>query len=163
MQLQITPVDCIKDSICFLIITDGRPNENYNATNLPFGDFSYLTEMIYNPLAYGYGVTSVDPDRNVDTDQSITTETSHDRTIDVSDSSSEDEDSRVEPEENVPPVAMETQIMTVGDCQIVKLPANSEEAQEQGAGAGAGAEGGAVTITPITTVGDCTIRPVENT
>lgn len=49
--------------------------------------------MIYNPLSYNYGVTSVDPDRNVDADQSANTETSHDRTIDVSDSSSEDDDS----------------------------------------------------------------------
>ncbi|XP_013140970.1 PREDICTED: zinc finger and BTB domain-containing protein 44-like isoform X2 [Papilio polytes] len=147
---------------------DGRPNENYNATNLPFGDFSYLTEMMYNPLAYSYGVTSVDPDRNVDADHSATTETSHDRTIDVSDSSSDDEDSsRIEPEENVPPVAMETQIMTVGDCQIVKLPPNNEEKDDK---MDNGQEvnipsstPSSVTITPITTVGDCTIRPVENT
>ncbi|XP_013140968.1 PREDICTED: zinc finger and BTB domain-containing protein 44-like isoform X1 [Papilio polytes] len=146
----------------------GRPNENYNATNLPFGDFSYLTEMMYNPLAYSYGVTSVDPDRNVDADHSATTETSHDRTIDVSDSSSDDEDSsRIEPEENVPPVAMETQIMTVGDCQIVKLPPNNEEKDDK---MDNGQEvnipsstPSSVTITPITTVGDCTIRPVENT
>ncbi|XP_028178912.1 longitudinals lacking protein, isoforms H/M/V-like isoform X1 [Ostrinia furnacalis] len=145
----------------------GRPNENYNATNLPFGDFSYLTEMIYNPLSYNYGVTSVDPDRNVDPDQTMTSETSHDRTIDVSDSSSEDDDStKVEPEENVPPVAMETQIMTVGDCQIVKLPPSTEEKEdksEQVQEAPAPQAPSAVTITPITTVGDCTIRPVENT
>ncbi|CAG5033523.1 unnamed protein product [Parnassius apollo] len=148
----------------------GRPNENYNATNLPFGDFSYLTEMMYNPLAYSYGVTSVDPDRNVDADQSVTTETSHDRTIDVSDSSSDDEDSsRVEPEENVPPVAMETQIMTVGDCQIVKLPPNTEEKEDKTdqvqpeANVVPSSTPSSVTITPITTVGDCTIRPVENT
>ncbi|XP_045500157.1 zinc finger and BTB domain-containing protein 44-like isoform X2 [Colias croceus] len=140
----------------------GRPNENYNATNLPFGDFSYLTEMMYNPLAYSYGVTSVDPDRNVDADLSVTSE-SHDRTIDVSDTSS-DEDDRVEPEENIPPVACETQIMTVGDCQIVKLPASEDkddkvEVQETPAPP----TPSSVTITPITTVGDCTIRPVENT
>ncbi|XP_059057708.1 transcription factor GAGA-like isoform X2 [Achroia grisella] len=147
----------------------GRPNENYNATNLPFGDFSYLTEMIYNPLAFGYGVTSVDPDRNVDADQSLTTETSHDRTIDVSDSSSDDDDSsRVEPEENVPPVAMETQIMTVGDCQIVKLPPNNDDKddkmeQVQETITMPASTPSSVTITPITTVGDCTIRPVENT
>ncbi|XP_013200954.1 zinc finger and BTB domain-containing protein 44 [Amyelois transitella] len=149
--------------------TDGRPNENYNATNLPFGDFSYLTEMIYNPLAFGYGVTSVDPDRNVDVDHGTTTETSHDRTIDVSDSSSDEEESRVEPEENVPPVGIETQIMTVGDCQIVKLPPNNEEKDEKQDQVGesnsvvASSSPGSVTITPITTVGDCTIRPVENT
>ncbi|XP_068617765.1 zinc finger and BTB domain-containing protein 44-like isoform X2 [Battus philenor] len=149
---------------------DGRPNENYNATNLPFGDFSYLTEMMYNPLAYSYGVTSVDPDRNVDADQSMMTETSHDRTIDVSDSSSDDEDSsRVEPEENVPPVAMETQIMTVGDCQIVKLPPNNEDKDDkmdngqQEPNMVPASTPSSVTITPITTVGDCTIRPVENT
>ncbi|KPJ02326.1 Protein bric-a-brac 2 [Papilio xuthus] len=147
----------------------GRPNENYNATNLPFGDFSYLTEMMYNPMAYSYGVTSVDPDRNVDADQSVTTETSHDRTIDVSDSSSDDEDSsRVEPEENVPPVAMETQIMTVGDCQIVKLPPNNEEKEDKMDNGQQevnipSSTPSSVTITPITTVGDCTIRPVENT
>ncbi|XP_073962104.1 uncharacterized protein isoform X2 [Choristoneura fumiferana] len=149
---------------------DGRPNENYNATNLPFGDFSYLTEMMYNPAlaAYGYGVTSVDPDRNVDADQSATTDTSHDRTIDVSDSSSDDDDStRVEPEENVPPVAVETQIMTVGDCQIVKLPPNNEEKEDKvepvpEAPAPPVSTPSSVTITPITTVGDCTIRPVEN-
>ncbi|XP_068617764.1 zinc finger and BTB domain-containing protein 44-like isoform X1 [Battus philenor] len=148
----------------------GRPNENYNATNLPFGDFSYLTEMMYNPLAYSYGVTSVDPDRNVDADQSMMTETSHDRTIDVSDSSSDDEDSsRVEPEENVPPVAMETQIMTVGDCQIVKLPPNNEDKDDkmdngqQEPNMVPASTPSSVTITPITTVGDCTIRPVENT
>lgn len=123
---------------------------------------------MYNPLAYSYGVTSVDPDRNVDADHSATTETSHDRTIDVSDSSSDDEDSsRIEPEENVPPVAMETQIMTVGDCQIVKLPPNNEEKDDK---MDNGQEvnipsstPSSVTITPITTVGDCTIRPVENT
>ncbi|XP_004923980.2 homeotic protein spalt-major isoform X1 [Bombyx mori] len=145
----------------------GRPNENYNATNLPFGDFSYLTEMIYNPMTYSYGVTSVDPDRNVDTDQSMSTEP-HDRTIDVSDTSSDDDDSRVEPEENIPAVAMETQIMTVGDCQIVKLPANNDDKDDK---IDQSAEGSvvtsstpsSVTITPITTVGDCTIRPVENT
>ncbi|CAH0589223.1 unnamed protein product [Chrysodeixis includens] len=148
----------------------GRPNENYNATNLPFGDFSYLTEMIYNPLAYGsYGVTSVDPDRNVDTDQSMNTETSHDRTIDVSDSSSDDDDSRVEPDDNVPPVAMETQIMTVGDCQIVKLPPAEDKDDKYEATDAApdpavsSSTPSAVTITPITTVGDCTIRPVDNT
>ncbi|XP_045775246.1 zinc finger and BTB domain-containing protein 7A-like isoform X4 [Maniola jurtina] len=149
---------------------DGRPNENYNATNLPFGDFSYLTEMMYNPLAYSYGVTSVDPDRNIDADQSMTTETSHDRTIDVSDSSSDDEDSsRVEPEENVPPVGIETQIMTVGDCQIVKLPPNNEEKDDKMDQSPPetiivpASTPSSVTITPITTVGDCTIRPVDNT
>lgn len=148
----------------------GRPNENYNATNLPFGDFSYLTEMIYNPLAYSnaYGVASVDPDRNVDTDQSVNTETSHDRTIDVSDSSSDDDDSRIGAEETVPAVGMETQIMTVGDCQIVKLPANNEEKEEKmeqvvETSAVSSSTPSSVTITPITTVGDCTIRPVENT
>ncbi|XP_034834667.1 zinc finger and BTB domain-containing protein 44-like isoform X5 [Maniola hyperantus] len=148
----------------------GRPNENYNATNLPFGDFSYLTEMMYNPLAYSYGVTSVDPDRNIDADQSMTTETSHDRTIDVSDSSSDDEDSsRVEPEENVPPVGIETQIMTVGDCQIVKLPPNNEEKDDKMDQSSPetiivpASTPSSVTITPITTVGDCTIRPVDNT
>ncbi|XP_063365772.1 uncharacterized protein LOC134654232 [Cydia amplana] len=149
----------------------GRPNENYNATNLPFGDFSYLTEMMYNPAlaAYGYGVTSVDPDRNVDQDQTVS-ETSHDRTIDVSDSSSDEEDtSRVEPEENVPSVGVETQIMTVGDCQIVKLPPNNEEPnkedkleQVQDNTIVPASTPSSVTITPITTVGDCTIRPVEN-
>ncbi|XP_031764620.1 transcription factor GAGA-like isoform X2 [Galleria mellonella] len=146
----------------------GRPNENYNATNLPFGDFSYLTEMIYNPLAFGYGVTSVDPDRNVDADQGMNAESSHDRTIDVSDSSTDDDDSRVEPEENVPPVAMETQIMTVGDCQIVKLPPNNEDKEEKmeqvaETNSVPASTPSSVTITPITTVGDCTIRPVENT
>ncbi|XP_063537395.1 uncharacterized protein LOC134746784 isoform X1 [Cydia strobilella] len=152
----------------------GRPNENYNATNLPFGDFSYLTEMMYNPAlaAYGYGVTSVDPDRNVDQDQSAVSETSHDRTIDVSDSSSDEEDSsRVEPEENVPAVGVETQIMTVGDCQIVKLPPNNEEPNnkedkleqvQDNSTIVPASTPSSVTITPITTVGDCTIRPVEN-
>ncbi|XP_045775248.1 zinc finger and BTB domain-containing protein 7A-like isoform X6 [Maniola jurtina] len=154
----------------FISQPDGRPNENYNATNLPFGDFSYLTEMMYNPLAYSYGVTSVDPDRNIDADQSMTTETSHDRTIDVSDSSSDDEDSsRVEPEENVPPVGIETQIMTVGDCQIVKLPPNNEEKDDKMDQSPPetiivpASTPSSVTITPITTVGDCTIRPVDNT
>ncbi|XP_061719048.1 uncharacterized protein LOC133526434 isoform X2 [Cydia pomonella] len=153
--------------------TDGRPNENYNATNLPFGDFSYLTEMMYNPAlaAYGYGVTSVDPDRNVDQDQSAVSETSHDRTIDVSDSSSDEEEtSRVEPEENVPSVGVETQIMTVGDCQIVKLPPNNEEPNKEdkleqvqdNSTIVPASTPSSVTITPITTVGDCTIRPVEN-
>ncbi|XP_072945049.1 uncharacterized protein [Epargyreus clarus] len=150
-----------------------RPNENYNASNLPFGDFSYLTEMMYNPLAYSYGVTSVDPDRNVDadsslaTDQSYAADTSHDRTIDLSDSSSDEDDSqRVEPEENVPPVAMETQIMTVGDCQIVKLPPSNDDKDDKPDGQEVSitpAAPSSVTITPITTVGDCTIRPVENT
>lgn len=126
--------------------------------------------MIYNPLAYGsYGVTSVDPDRNVDTDQSMNTETSHDRTIDVSDSSSDDDDSRVEPDDNVPPVAMETQIMTVGDCQIVKLPPADDKDDKYEAAepapepAVSSSTPSSVTITPITTVGDCTIRPVDNT
>lgn len=152
-----------------LKLPDGRPNENYNATNLPFGDFSYLTEMIYNPLAYGqYGVTSVDPDRNVDTDQSLNTDQSHDRTIDVSDSSSDDDDSRVEQDDNVPSVAMETQIMTVGDCQIVKLPPNNDEKDDKmeqivETSTVSSSTPSSVTITPITTVGDCTIRPVENT
>ncbi|XP_050549819.1 zinc finger and BTB domain-containing protein 49 isoform X2 [Spodoptera frugiperda] len=147
----------------------GRPNENYNATNLPFGDFSYLTEMIYNPLAYGsYGVTSVDPDRNIDTDQSLNTDQSHDRTIDVSDSSSDDDDSRAEIDDKVPSVGMETQIMTVGDCQIVKLPPNNEEKEEKmeqivETSTVSSSTPSSVTITPITTVGDCTIRPVENT
>lgn len=118
-------------------------------------------------MAYNYGVTSVDPDRNVDTDQSMNAEASHDRTIDVSDSSSDDDDSRVEPEENVPPVAMETQIMTVGDCQIVKLPPNGEDKddkpeQSPESSTVTSSTNSAVTITPITTVGDCTIRPVEN-
>ncbi|CAH4030187.1 unnamed protein product [Pieris brassicae] len=142
----------------------GRPNENYNATNLPFGDFSYLTEMMYNPLAYSYGVTSVDPDRNIDADH-MASET-HDRTIDVSDSSSDEDDSRVEPEENVPPVACETQIMTVGDCQIVKLPANEDKEDKDQSQMDTNVSvstPSSVTITPITTVGDCTIRPVENT
>ncbi|KAJ8712137.1 hypothetical protein PYW07_004979 [Mythimna separata] len=148
---------------------DGRPNENYNATNLPFGDFSYLTEMIYNPLAYGqYGVAGVDPDRSADTDHSMNTEHSHERTIDVSDSSSDDDDSRVEQDDNVPPVAMETQIMTVGDCQIVKLPPNKDETEEKmeqlvETSSVSSSTPSSVTITPITTVGDCTIRPVENT
>lgn len=127
--------------------------------------------MMYNPLAYSYGgVTSVDPDRNIDADQSMTTETSHDRTIDVSDSSSDDEDSsRVEPEENVPPVGLETQIMTVGDCQIVKLPPNNEEKEDKMDQSPSdttivpASTPSSVTITPITTVGDCTIRPVDNT
>lgn len=123
--------------------------------------------MMYNPLAFNYGVTSVDPDRNVDADQSMTTETSHERTIDVSDSSSDDDDSRVEPEENVPPVAMETQIMTVGDCQIVKLPPNNEDKEDRIEHVPDNLQivtstPSSVTITPITTVGDCTIRPVEN-
>ncbi|XP_064073517.1 modifier of mdg4-like isoform X2 [Vanessa tameamea] len=145
----------------------GRPNENYNATNLPFGDFSYLTEMMYNPLAYSYGVTSVDPDRNVDADQGGAGDAAE-RTIDVSSSSSDDEDSsRVEPDD-VPPVAVETQIMTVGDCQIVKLPPSCDDKDDkpEPAPAEPGAPPAApssVTITPITTVGDCTIRPVENT
>ncbi|XP_052743420.1 uncharacterized protein LOC112044590 isoform X2 [Bicyclus anynana] len=155
----------------FISRPDGRPNENYNATNLPFGDFSYLTEMMYNPLAYSYGVTSVDPDRNVDADHSMTTETSHDRTIDVSDSSSDDEDSsRVEPEENIPPIGLETQIMTVGDCQIVKLPPNNEDKEDKMEQSPSetiivpASTPSSVTITPITTVGDCTIRPViDNT
>lgn len=140
----------------------GRPNENYNATNLPFGDFSYLTEMIYNPLAYTYGVSGVDPDRNMDAEQGMA-EGSHDRTIDVSDSSSEDDDSvKAEPEDSVPPVGLETQIMTVGDCQIVKLPPHAEDKDDRLDDAGRVTSPGSVTITPITTVGDCTIRPVEN-
>lgn len=59
---------------------DGRPNENYNASNLPFGDFSYLTDMTYNLMAYNYGVTSVDPDRGLDADPA-TAETPHDRSV----------------------------------------------------------------------------------
>ncbi|KAJ0174805.1 hypothetical protein K1T71_009913 [Dendrolimus kikuchii] len=141
----------------------GRPNENYNATNLPFGDFSYLTEMIYNPLAYSYGVANVDPDRNMDTDQSMA-EGSHDRTIDVSDSSSDDDDSsKVETDDNIPTMGIETQIMTVGDCQIVKLPANNDDKEDKSEEGGRVSSPSSVTITPITTVGDCTIRPVENT
>ncbi|XP_045451445.1 zinc finger and BTB domain-containing protein 49-like [Melitaea cinxia] len=159
----------------------GRPNENYNATNLPFGDFSYLTEMMYNPLAYSYGVTSVDPDRNVDIDPSEHTDATehgdvehgdgehgeggrseHERTIDVSDSSSSDEDRDEEPEAH---------IMTVGDCQIVKLPPAEEERADVPDGhslttvpvSTTPSAPSSVTITPITTVGDCTIRPVENT
>lgn len=136
----------------------GRPNENYNVTNLPFGDFNYLTEMMaYNPaLAYSYGLSQVET--SLDGDQSINTDNSVDRTIDVSDSSSDDDDSRIEPEENIPPVACETQIMTVGDCQIVKLPPNNDDndknEQKQDVPS-------SLTITPITTVGDCTIRPVD--
>ncbi|KAL4710912.1 hypothetical protein ACJJTC_002542, partial [Scirpophaga incertulas] len=137
----------------------GRPNENYNATNLPFGDFSYLTEMIYNPLSYNYGV-SVETERSGERSGETSTVTSgetsnenrHERTIDVSSSSSEEEENRQETEENV-----DTQIMTVGDCQIVKLPPANEDKD-----AGQPSPS-AVTITPITTVGDCTIRPVENT
>ncbi|XP_050347519.1 uncharacterized protein LOC126771590 isoform X4 [Nymphalis io] len=150
----------------FLPRSDGRPNENYNATNLPFGDFSYLTEMMYNPLAYSYGVTSVDPDRNVDADQSGATDASHERTIDVSSSSSDDDDaSRAEPDE--PPPA-DAQVMTVGDCQIVKLPPGCDDKDDKPDPAPAepgvpAAAPSSVTITPITTVGDCTIRPVENT
>lgn len=110
-----------------------------------------------------------DPERGGE-DQSHT-ETSHDRTIDVSDSSTEDEDSRVDSEEpppllGAPPGATNTQIMTVGDCQIVKLPANNEETdkpdQSPETNAVTSSTNSAVTITPITTVGDCTIRPVEN-
>lgn len=122
--------------------------------------------MMYNPLAYSYGVTSVDPDRNIDADHSMTSDT-HDRTIDVSDSSSDEDDSRIEPEKNIPPVACETQIMTVGDCQIVKLPANEDKEdkvdQLQADTNVSVSTPSSVTITPITTVGDCTIRPVENT
>lgn len=68
--------------------------------------------------------------------------------------------------------------MTVGDCQIVKLPPSNEEKEDkrdesppeavahappQHAPHGPHATPSSVTITPITTVGDCTIRPVENT
>ncbi|XP_046969465.1 modifier of mdg4-like isoform X2 [Vanessa cardui] len=130
----------------------GRPNENYNATNLPFGDFSYLTEMMYNPLSYPY-VTSVDPDRNVDADQSGG---DLERTIDVS-SSSSDDDSRAGPDD------AEARVLTVGDCQIVKLPAEDPERPEPAPPEPAPPAPSAVTITPIATVGDCTIRPVENT
>lgn len=147
--------------------TDARPNENYNATNLPFGDFAYLTEMMYNPaLAYNYGVGGVDTERGADGEQSLTTDTSHDRTIDLSDSSSDDDDSRLEVEENVPQVACETQIMTVGDCQIVKLPPTNEDTDKINANDNpkpdAQSASSSLTITPITTVGDCTIRPVDN-
>ncbi|KAJ8714890.1 hypothetical protein PYW08_004871 [Mythimna loreyi] len=148
----------------------GRPNENYNATNLPFGDFSYLTEMIYNPLAYGqYGVGSVDPDRSTDAEHSLAADNSHDRTIDVSDSSSDDDDERAEHDDAAPPAAMETQIMTVGDCQIVKLPPNNDDKEDTTqqqiveTSTVSSSTPSSVTITPITTVGDCTIRPVENT
>lgn len=130
---------------------------------------------MYNPLAYSYGVTSVDPDRNVDIDPSEHADgtehgdvehgegehgeggrSEHERTIDVSDSSSSDEDRDEEPESH---------IMTVGDCQIVKLPPAEEERAEvaDGPPLSAAAAPSSVTITPITTVGDCTIRPVENT
>lgn len=135
---------------------------------------------MYNPLAYSYGVTSVDPDRNVDIDPSEHADgtehgdvehgdgehgeggrSEHERTIDVSDSSSSDEDRDEEPESH---------IMTVGDCQIVKLPPAEEERADVpdahsviAAAAPAPAAPSSVTITPITTVGDCTIRPVENT
>ncbi|XP_046969467.1 uncharacterized protein LOC124536866 isoform X4 [Vanessa cardui] len=136
----------------FLPRSDGRPNENYNATNLPFGDFSYLTEMMYNPLSYPY-VTSVDPDRNVDADQSGG---DLERTIDVS-SSSSDDDSRAGPDD------AEARVLTVGDCQIVKLPAEDPERPEPAPPEPAPPAPSAVTITPIATVGDCTIRPVENT
>lgn len=128
--------------------------------------------MMYNPaLAYSYGVTSVDPDRNVDADQSMSLDTSHERTIDVSDSSSDDDDSRVEPEENVPPIGMETQIMTVGDCQIVKLPQNNDDIQIKANDIidksindvqHQDSTPSSLTITPITTVGDCTIRPIDS-
>lgn len=84
----------------------------------------------------------------------------------MSDSSTdEDEGPRIEPDENVPAVAMETQIMTVGDCQIVKLPnpdEKPEEKVEQPNETVSSSTPNSVTITPITTVGDCTIRPVEN-
>ncbi|CAH2043264.1 unnamed protein product, partial [Iphiclides podalirius] len=103
----------------------GRPNENYNATNLPFGDFSYLTEMIYNPLAYTYGAAGVEPERAADGDPSSAGEPSadHERTIDVSDSTSDDEEgSRAGPDEP----SAEARVLTVGDCQIVKLPAGEE-------------------------------------
>ncbi|XP_041982554.1 zinc finger and BTB domain-containing protein 44-like isoform X3 [Aricia agestis] len=136
----------------------GRPNENYNATNLPFGDFSYLTEMMYNPM-YPY-VTSVDPDRNVDADAHDAHD-GRDRTIDVSDSSSDDEDGS--PDDAPPPPE---QIMTVGDCQIVKIPAEDKEpppASPAPPAPPAPTASSAVTITPITTVGDCTIRPVADT
>lgn len=81
------------------------------------------------------------------------------RPIDVSDSSSEEDDARAEPED--------AQVMTVGDCQIVKLPANNDDNgdkpdQSPEANAVTSSTNSAVTITPITTVGDCTIRPVEN-
>lgn len=136
---------------------------------------------MYNPLAYSYGVTSVDPDRNVDIDPSEHTDATehgdvehgdgehgeggrseHERTIDVSDSSSSDEDRDEEPEAH---------IMTVGDCQIVKLPPAEEERADVPDGHSLTAvpvsttpsAPSSVTITPITTVGDCTIRPVENT
>ncbi|CAH2092668.1 unnamed protein product [Euphydryas editha] len=168
----------------FLPRADGRPNENYNATNLPFGDFSYLTEMMYNPLAYSYGVTSVDPDRNVDADHAEPGELAGpalDRTIDVSDSSSSD-DERADCADDGDPGdpgdpgdrdSGDPHIMTVGDCQIVKLPPADDE-RDAPDGPAPGVPSGpapgqapvvpsSVTITPITTVGDCTIRPVENT
>ncbi|XP_050668242.1 zinc finger and BTB domain-containing protein 44-like isoform X2 [Leptidea sinapis] len=137
---------------------DARPNENYNATNLPFGDFSYLTEMMYNPLAYTYGIA--DSERGADESHE-----SHDRTIDVSDSSSDEDEQRLEADENVPAVACETQIMTVGDCQIVKLPANDDKDdkidQVQPEAMATVSTPSSVTITPISTVGDCTIRPLD--
>ncbi|CAG9564906.1 unnamed protein product [Danaus chrysippus] len=121
----------------------GRPNENYNATNLPFGDFSYLTEMMYNPLAYPY--VTVDPDRNVDADAADTSR----GTIDVSDTSSDDDSE-----------ADRRRVMTVGDCQIVKLPpADERDERDESPPDDLPPPTSSVTITPITTVGDCTLRP----
>lgn len=124
--------------------------------------------MIYNPMAYGsYGVSSAEAERGAEAEAALG-EPAAERTIDVSDSSSDDDDSRVEADDNVPPVAMETQIMTVGDCQIVKLPPNNEEKEEKmdqvvETSTVSSSTPSSVTITAITTVGDCTIRPVENT
>ncbi|XP_075980011.1 uncharacterized protein LOC142979134 isoform X2 [Anticarsia gemmatalis] len=131
----------------------GRPNENYNATNLPFGDFSYLTEMIYNPLAYGaYG--AAEPPRD-ELAAELAPGADGDPTIDVSDSSSDDDDA---PEHD-------ERVMTVGDCQIVKLPPADDKDDKEPAPepAVSSSTPSSVTITPITTVGDCTIRPVDNT
>lgn len=113
---------------------------------------------MYNPaLAYSYTLAG-------DHDNSLP-DSSVDRTIDVSSSESDDDDSRIEPEENVPPVAVETQIMTVGDCQIVKLPPSGDEKSDYDKSdldkIEARESTGSLTITPISTVGDCTIRPVD--
>lgn len=91
----------------------------------------------------------------------------------MSDSSTEeDEGPRTEPDD-APPVAMETQVR-IGDCQILKVPIipdekekeiekEKEKEKEPPNETVSSSTPNSVTITPIATLGDCTIRVVNNT
>lgn len=208
----------------FFSRTDGipGPKENYNATNLPFGDFTYLTDLMYNqptiseqPSTYHQNITTVDPHQAVDIDLTEPNKRSativrttlvppmksldeellqHERTIDLSSSSSDedepptsstkDKQDEMQKSDNGNDNLTDTStksapenaehVMTVGDCQILKLNPTEESSEKEKASneeqpppppaecEPEQPEGETnIIITTVTTIGDCTIQPIE--